>query len=206
MSYLEKEIGEEGKEAIIDTAIEGELFGSNKILFTGLSQSGKTSIIQVIFEGKPPVATVDLRPTVRFTRKQHALNGFSYLVVDVGGQVAYLDEVFDVLNETIFKNLGYLFYVVDIAEPEKFYQSREYFARALSSVEQFSKKAKIFVLAHKMDLIPKAERERKIAEFLEIFYLVNLDNVELHQTSIFEDSIYKVMHKILLDEEYEELT
>ena len=204
MSYLEKELDKEGKEVIIDSAIEEELFGSNKILFTGLSQSGKTSIIQVVFEGKPPVATTDLRPTVRFTRQQQALNGFTYLVVDVGGQIAYLDEIFDVLNETVFKNLAYLFYIVDIADPDKFFQSREYFAKALSSVEQHSGKAKIFVLAHKMDLIPEADRERKIEKFKELFYLVNLDNVELHQTSIYEESIFNVLHGILLKEELEE--
>jgi len=189
MSFIVQEKKEE---------VEDEDIG-NKVLITGLSQSGKTSIIQVVFKGMEPEATTDLPPTVRYTREKKQLKGFEYYIVDVGGQIPYLEEIFDVLEETIFTNLNYLFYVVDVDNIEVFYQAREYFALALKSVERICMNAKITVLAHKMDLVPEGEREAKIDRISEIFFLDSLDNVNIYGTSIFEDSIFDVMEKVLVD-------
>lgn len=176
-----------------------EDFSGPKILLTGLSQSGKTSIIQVVFEKKPPDSTKDLQPTVRFTRQEVRLNGYSYFTVDVGGQIPYLEEVLDVLNETVFNNLSYLFYVVDASDSESFYKSRDYFALALKSVEEFSKDARIVVLAHKMDLIEPEKRANIIKNIAKIFFLDSLKNVEIYGTSIYEDSIITVMNMVLVE-------
>ncbi|MCG3220878.1 MAG: hypothetical protein H7641_05805, partial [Candidatus Heimdallarchaeota archaeon] len=173
----------------------------NKVLFTGLSQSGKTSIIQVVFEGIEPEATKDLPPTVRYTRQHKKLKGFSYYVVDVGGQIPYLEEIFDILEETIFTNLNFLFYVVDAENFEVYYQAREYFALALKSVEKVCMGATVTVLVHKMDLIPEEEREEKIKRISEIFLLDTLESVKIYGTSIYEDSIFEVTEKILLEKQ-----
>ena len=161
MSFIVQEKKEE---------VEEEDHG-NKILFTGLSQTGKTSIIQVVFEGIAPEATKDLAPTVRYTRQNKQLQGFSYYVIDVGGQISYLEDIFDILEETIFTNLNYFFYVVDVERFEEYYQAREYFALALKSIEKVCMGATVSILAHKMDLIPEEEREGKIKRISEIFLL-----------------------------------
>jgi GTPase SAR1 family protein len=191
MSFIVQEKKEEA---------EDEDFG-NKVLFTGLSQSGKTSIIQVVFKGIEPEATKDLPPTVRYTRQKKQLKGFEYYIVDVGGQIPYLEEIFDVLEETIFTNLNYLFYVVDVENIEVFYQAREYFALALKSVEKICMNATITVLAHKMDLIPEEEREEKIKRISEIFFLDSLEHVNIYGTSIYEDSIFDVLRKVLVEKQ-----
>ena len=66
MSFIIQEKKEETKD---------EDFG-NKVLFTGLSQSGKTSIIQVVFKGIEPDVTKDLPPTIKYTREKKQLKGF----------------------------------------------------------------------------------------------------------------------------------
>jgi GTPase SAR1 family protein len=191
MSFIVQEKKEEVEEEDFD----------NKVLFTGLSQSGKTSIIQVVFKGIEPEATKDLPPTVRYTRQKKQLKGFEYYIVDVGGQIPYLEEIFDVLEETIFTNLNYLFYVVDVDNIEVFYQAREYFALALKSVEKICMNATVVVLAHKMDLIPEEERDAKIERISEIFFLDSLENVKIYGTSIYEDSIFDVMKKVLVEKD-----
>ncbi len=180
--------------------IEEEDIG-NKVLFTGLAQTGKTSIIQVVFKGMKPEETKNLPSTVRYTREHSQLKGFKYYVVDVGGQIAYLEEIFDILEETIFTNLNYLFYVVDVERFEEYYQAREYFALALKSIEKICMGASISVLVHKMDLIPVEEREEKIKRISEIFFLDTLESVKIYGTSIYEDSIYEVMEEILLEKQ-----
>lgn len=191
MSFIVQEKKEETEEEDV----------GNKVLFTGLSQSGKTSIIQVVFEGIEPEATKDLPPTVRYTRQHKKLKGFSYYVVDVGGQIPYLEEIFDILEETIFTNLNFLFYVVDAENFEVYYQAREYFALALKSVEKVCMGATVTVLVHKMDLIPEEEREEKIKRISEIFLLDTLESVKIYGTSIYEDSIFEVTEKILLEKQ-----
>ena len=191
MSFIIQEKKEETKD---------EDFG-NKVLFTGLSQSGKTSIIQVVFKGIEPEITKDLPPTIKYTREKKQLKGFEYYIIDVGGQIPYLEEIFDVLEETIFTNLNYLFYVVDVENIEVFYQAREYFALALKSVEKICMNATITVLAHKMDLIPEEEREEKIKRISEVFFLDSLEQVNIYGTSIYEDSIFDVLRKVLVEKQ-----
>ena len=191
MSFIVQEKKEEAKDEDL----------GNKVLFTGLSQSGKTSIIQVVFEGVEPEATKDLPPTVRYTRQKKQIKGFEYYIVDVGGQIPYLEEIFDVLEETIFTNLNYLFYVVDADDFEVYYQAREYFALSLKSVEKICMNATITVLVHKMDLIPDEERDAKIKRISELFHLDTLEHVKIYGTSIYEDSIFNVLNKVLVEKQ-----
>jgi GTPase SAR1 family protein len=193
MSYLEDEIKKTDKlfEDLVDNKV------GKKILFTGLSQSGKSSIIQTVFEGRNPETTIDLKATVGFTRKQVDYTGISLFIFDLGGQISYLEDAFNLLKESMFSNLEYLLFVVDIANFGEFDQAKLYFFKALRNVEEFGKGAKIAVLAHKMDLIPDEEKEERINTLSMLFGLNNLENVEIYQTSIYDSSIYEAIEAIL---------
>ena len=194
MSYLEDEIKNTDK--LVEDLMDSKL--GKKILFTGLSQSGKSSIIQVVFEGRSPDITSDLKATVGFTRKQIDYAGISLYVFDLGGQIPYLEEAFGPLRESIFSNLAILIFVLDIANFGEYPQAREYLYKSLRNIEEYSSGAKISVFAHKMDLIPDNEKEERIETIMSLFDINSLENVELHPTSIYEKSIFEAIEKILL--------
>lgn len=191
MSYLEDDIKQTDR--LVEDLIDSK-FGK-KILFIGLSQSGKSSIIQTVFEGRNPEMTADLRATVGFIRKQINYEGINLYVFDLGGQEAYLEEVFGKLKESIFSNTANLIFVLDAANFGEYQQARPYFFKALRNIEELSKGAKISVFAHKMDLIPEHNKEERIALIKNLFDVNSLENVELYSTSIFEDSIFKAVEK-----------
>lgn len=193
MSYLEEEIKKTDK--LVEELVDRK-FGK-KILFTGLSQSGKSSIIQTVFEGRSPDMTTELRATVGFIRKQIDYEGISLYVFDLGGQVSYIEEAFGPLRESIFSNLAHLIFVIDAANFGEYQQAREYFLRAIRNLDEFSSGANIGVFAHKIDLIPDYNREERVATIRTLFDIGSLEHVEIYSTSIYEESIFNAIEKTM---------
>ncbi len=196
MSYLEEEIKKSDK--LVENLIDSK-FGK-KILFTGLSQSGKSSIIQTVFEGRNPDLSSELRATVGFIRKQIDYAGISLYIFDLGGQESYLEEAFGPLRESLFSNLAHLIFVVDSANFGEYQKAREYFLKAIRNLEEFSKKATVSIFAHKIDLIPDYNREERIGTIKTLFDINSLERVKLYSTSIFEESIFEAIEKTLESE------
>lgn len=189
MSYLEKNIQEE--EFVAKEIDKGD-FG-HKLLFIGLAQTGKSSIIKVVFEGVKPEETSDILATISYQRKLLDFSGYSLNVYDVGGQITYLEEAFVALRESIFSHLKTLFFVVDSVKADDLKAAKNYFKRALRNVEDYSKGAQIFVLAHKMDLIPEENREKVFQTISDYFEINKYNNVKAFSTSIFEESIFSAI-------------
>jgi len=193
MSYLEKEINKEDQ---LIKATESGDYGL-KLLFLGLAQTGKSSIIQVIFEDRPPETTKEILATLGVRRKLLEFSNLSLNVYDVGGQITYLEEAFIDLRESIFSHIKTLFYVVDASKIQDFEMSKNYFNRAIRNLSEYSPEAKMFVLCHKSDLIPDEERQKALATISELFELDIYPNVEIHETSIYEASLYDAIEKAL---------
>jgi len=77
----------------------------SKVVVLGLSQSGKTSIRQVVFEGFTPEATALNPATVRINRKLFNLAGGGINLFDIGGQTNYLNEIFQQYKERTFSDV-----------------------------------------------------------------------------------------------------
>lgn len=193
MSYLEKQMQQED---FVAKELDKGDFG-HKLLFIGLAQTGKSSIIKVVFEGVKPEDTSEILATVRYQRSLIDFSGYSLSVYDVGGQITYLEEAFVALRESIFSHLKTLFFVVDSSEINKLEEAKNYFKRALSNVKEYSKNAEIIVLAHKMDIIPEEKREFTFQKISEYFELEKYDNVKGFSTSIFEESIFKAIEETI---------
>jgi Ras-related GTP-binding protein A/B len=191
MSYLEDSMKKDEKPEDFTSKSE------KKILFTGMSQVGKSSIIQSVFEGRNPEETKNIPATIGFVRQRIDYSGISLYVVDLGGQTTYLEESFSLLRETMFSNLAILLFVVDAAIPDDFETAKMYFQRSLRNVEEYSKEAKIVVLAHKMDLIAEGEKESIVNTISNVFEIDDLENVEIYPTSIYEQSIFEAIERIL---------
>ncbi|MHA1829586.1 MAG: ADP-ribosylation factor-like protein, partial [Candidatus Heimdallarchaeaceae archaeon] len=130
----------------------------SKVAILGLSQSGKTSIRQVIFEGFAPEATSQNPATVRINRKLFNMAGSSINLFDVGGQSNYLNEVFQQYQERTFSDVKAVIFVVDVSDAANVMRSKYYFDLTVENVKKISSSAKIYVFAHKMDVVPINKR------------------------------------------------
>ncbi len=193
MSYLENEIADED---VLIRDLDKSEFGS-KLLFLGLAQTGKTSIIQVVFENKAPETTEGIPATVGVRRKLVDFSDISLNVYDVGGQITYLEEAFVDLRESIFSRIKALFFVVDTSRHDDFEIAKMYFRRAIRNLNEYSPEGKTVVLAHKMDLVSTKEREKAISFITEIFELEDYSEVEIFETSIYEKTLMDAVEKAL---------
>ncbi len=169
----------------------------SKIVILGLSQSGKTSIRQVIFEGFTPESTSMNPATVRINRKLFNLAGSAINLFDVGGQTNYLNEVFQQYQERTFSDVKVVIFVIDISDAANIMRSKYYFDLTIDNINKLSENAKIFVFAHKMDSVPLNKREPVFQSIKEIFEISDYKNVEMHSTSIFDETIWDAMQLIL---------
>jgi Ras-related GTP-binding protein A/B len=193
MSYLEDEITDED---VLIKDLDKSDFGS-KLLFLGLAQTGKSSIIQVVFENRDPETTSEIPATVGVRRRLLDFSGLSLNVYDVGGQITYLEEAFVDLRESIFSKIKSLYFVVDTSKYSDFEQAKMYFVRAVKNLRDYSPQGKMVVLAHKMDLVPLEEREKAVDFISEVFELEKYPEIKIHQTSIFEDTLLDTMENTL---------
>ena len=169
----------------------------SKVAILGLSQSGKTSIRQVVFEGFAPESTSQNPATVRINRKLFNIAGSSINLFDVGGQSAYLNEVFQQYQERTFSDVKAVIFVVDVSDAANVMRSKYYFDLTVENVKEISRTERIYVFAHKMDVVPVNKREAVLQSIKDIFEVSSMGNTEIYGTSIFEDTLWDAMQKIL---------
>ena len=113
----------------------------SKIIFCGLDNSGKSTIIAQLRNQNYP-----LHPTAGVERSQYEIFGFPILLWDFGGQ-KQLRESYS--NQThFFDGTNLLFYVIDIQDEARFGETTLYFENLLNI---FDPKPIIIVLFHKAD-------------------------------------------------------
>jgi len=193
MSFLKDKVAKEGSLA----SDRDEL--RYKLLFTGLSQVGKSSIIQVVFEGVLPEETEDMLATVRFSRKKLDFSGLSISVFDLGGQLNYLQETYSTLRESIFSNTRAVFFVVDSSNAEQLNDAKEFFRRTVENINDYSRGAKICVLAHKSDLLKEGIKDQVVSTISDFLEIEKYDNVEFITTSIFDNSIFDAVEHVIIN-------
>jgi signal recognition particle receptor subunit beta len=169
----------------------------SKIVVLGLSQSGKTSIRQVVFEGFAPEATSMNPATVRINRKLFNLAGSAINLFDVGGQSNYLNEVFEQYKERTFSDAKAFIFVVDVSDASNIMRSKYYFDLTMENAKQLSEGARIYVFAHKMDVVPPNKREPVLQSIKDIFEISNYPMADILPTSIFEETIWDAMQQVI---------
>ena len=172
---------------------------TSKILILGLAQSGKSTIIKVVNEGKIPSPNDDYNATIDYERKQKVIAGTELTIFDLGGQTAFLDRFTGELSEFIFSGVKSLVFVVDSIEIKNISRAKYYLDLSLKKIAQYSPSATIFIFQHKADLIPKKMKEevrRTIEEYLGQGIPARLKYFE---TSVFSDSIFKAMGEVYAD-------
>mmetsp|Transcript_20186 Transcript_20186/g.65713 ORF Transcript_20186/g.65713 Transcript_20186/m.65713 type:complete len:180 (+) Transcript_20186:212-751(+) len=128
------------------------------ILFIGLTNSGKTAIVNTLRAEK----VEDLTPTVGFSVEKFAIKKCKLTVIDMSGADRYQS-----LWATYYKEVQAVVFVVDSAESaERMAEAKE----ALISVMPHVQSVPLLVLANKQDL-PTARAAAKVAEELALHSL-----------------------------------
>ncbi|NHJ32630.1 MAG: hypothetical protein FK732_07200 [Asgard group archaeon] len=169
----------------------------SKVIVLGLSQSGKTSIRQVVFEGFTPEATALNPATVRINRKLFNLAGGGINLFDIGGQTNYLNEIFQQYQERTFTDVRAAIFVVDVSDAANVMRSKYYFDLTLKNLGDMSKTARIYVFAHKIDVVPLNKRTSIVKSIGDIFEVEKYDNVKIYGTSIFDNTVWEAMQEVL---------
>jgi len=183
---------ESPEQNLLDRMIKLSEVNDKKILILGLEEAGKTSIYEVIFEGKQWWEVKNLYPTRGIQRHKQ---GSRLYIWDLGGQRSYLKE-YHKNAEEIFPSTTALIYVVDGADPENFKRSREEFEWALEKMKEFSPNAIIHCLIHKMDKFPTP---KDTFDGIKAYFKENLKNnedINYVPTSIMDDSIYSAIKEL----------
>jgi len=117
---------------------------------------------------------------------------------DCGAQHKLLDSYITTQRENIYSNVSVLIFVLDVKSAEV-YQDLNHFSKCVECLLEYSPKAKLFCLIHKMDLIPKYEDRDKIFNGIssQLEGMAGNLSITCFQTSIWEESLYKAWSSIV---------
>lgn len=122
----------------------------SKIIFSGLDEAGKTSIILTLqnnFSGlnclKPTLGMERTTSTIKFL-------GLELITWDLGGQSSYRAEYFK-QKSRVFSQVSTMFYVVDVTTPKRFDESIEYLDNILKTFDELKIDPAILILINKLD-------------------------------------------------------
>lgn len=136
----------------ITTVEEPARAPDKKIIFTGLDNGGKTSILLMLQRKLAKIAT--LTPTKLVER-----NTFDYLggkvkiaAHDLGGQKKYLITYLKQPGK-YFADTDIVIYVIDVQDPARYKETISYFGDVLDELDDLGIKPLVYVLFHKAEKI-----------------------------------------------------
>lgn len=153
-----------------------------KIVFAGLEQGGKTSIIRTLERKKYVVE--ELKPTKGIERCQ--INVLDYVINewDFGGQAEFRKQYLE--KKEMFYDTDLLFFVIDILDTEKFSDAINYYKNILEILREHDPKPPIVILLHKCEKTEEIQDE-KIKELRDLILSdSNGFEVEFFKTTIYE--------------------
>jgi Ras-related GTP-binding protein A/B len=169
-----------------------------KVLLMGPGNSGKSSMRSIIFANHLARETRSFSHTVSVDRGQVRFLGTLTLNIwDCGGQIEYYKTYFSTEKETIFSNVSVLIFVLDVKSLQVDEDLEEY-VKCVECLKEFSKQAKLFVLVHKMDLVPKEDRKKIYRGISKSLKQISLPfKITTYQTSIWEETLYEAWSNII---------
>ena len=164
-----------------------------KVVIMGLENAGKSTIVDVLTQKirydqlTPP----DMYPTKNVERT--TLSAKNVVVWDFGGQEIYRNEYL-ADPETYLRSISFAYYVVDVQDYYRLFNSVMYFNTVLPTIIKYSPDAEIGILFHKTD--PKFDPNKKnikkiFLDKIESFIQGRKKSIGINDTTIFEISSIK---------------
>lgn len=171
-----------------------------KLLLVGRSGSGKSSMRSIIFSNYSAFDTHRLGATIDIEHSHLRILGNMMLNLwDCGGQSVFIENYLTTQRDHMFKMVQVLIYVFDISSKETL-KDMDTFQRCLENLQEFSPKAKVYVLLHKMDLVRADRREKIFNATMESLYASTSQfsfKLTGFMTSIWDESLYKAWSTIV---------
>ena len=106
-----------------------------------------------------------------------------------------MDSYLTIQRPTIFQHVGVMIYVFDVSSTQQ-EEDMIYYRDCLDALRKFSPEASVFLLLHKMDLVPQKDKtqilEKRRKELLGESASGADTDITLYATSIYDESLYKV--------------
>jgi len=182
-----------------------------KVLFLGLDNGGKTSIL-LLLAGKFSLLT-SIKPTLKAKITSQALSSFLGMAVsswDLGGQKKYR-EMYLQQKEKYFTDIQSVFFVIDVQEPERFNEAFEYLKEVVEIIVDLNPEHNnFFILLHKFDPDIKKDNRIKASVFklknkiksihgdLKFFFYETSIHDEVSLVKPFSDGVISVSQKALM--------
>ncbi|KAK4704494.1 Ras-related GTP-binding protein A/B, partial [Phenoliferia sp. Uapishka_3] len=180
----------------------------------GKSGSGKTSMRAIVFKSQLAADTRRLGATIDVESSQiKFLGGLRLDLWDCGGQDSFMDQHLTSQSSTIFRAVHSLIYIFDAESPELLSSDTHYFLKCLGQLKDQNLNSTsaqegevvsgdtaqgptVFVLLHKMDLVPEPQQAGKLAEFEAEVRKRAADagwkgDLQFYRTSIWNETLYK---------------
>ena len=182
--------------------VSEENTNAKKIIFTGLDNAGKTSIILSLLREISKVATI--KPTRNAERRNFEFLGMTVSEWDLGGQERFRKTYLE-KSHLIFRGTDIMIYVVDVQDRERITDSCAYLYDVVEKFSELGITPSIFIFFHKFDpdLIndPKMKLDDTY-EFLKkkIEGFKNYQNFSFFKTTVFDiPSIVNAMSKLFIN-------
>ncbi|NVM31304.1 MAG: 50S ribosome-binding GTPase [Candidatus Helarchaeota archaeon] len=157
-----------------------------KILFCGIDNAGKTSILHVLKKNYSFLNK--LKPTKGIERSRSKILDIDFVLWDLGGQEQYITEYFD-RKGFIFTDLSVLFFVIDIQDEPRFDKVLIYFENIISVLNEFNQSPNIIIFLHKVD--PDIEHTENVRLFTQDLYKKIRKSASGFSIAFFQTSIFK---------------
>ncbi|MHA2202994.1 MAG: ADP-ribosylation factor-like protein [Candidatus Hodarchaeales archaeon] len=168
---------------------------TKKIVLCGLAQSGKTTIRKWLFN---ELTETNLQATIDYETHTQIIDKTEIVFWDLGGVTAFLDrfvgqDADNDISNIIFKEMDTLVYIVDSIEIKDIAQSKKYLNLCLKNTTKYSPMAAIFILQHKIDLIPTKMREEVYHTIKDYLFKDITQHLWYYETSMVNTSIVVAM-------------
>ncbi|MGQ4873874.1 MAG: ADP-ribosylation factor-like protein [Promethearchaeia archaeon] len=172
-----------------------------KILYTGLDNAGKSSIILTLLRDKEHIDSV--LPTRGVRRRDYNFLGMEISEWELGGQRLYRKQYLTHQADKIFLGTEIVIFIIDIQDPERYDESLEYLQQIIEQLDRLSLKPPIYVFFHKYDPVSLIGSQHEInnnsLELRNRIKQFNYDNFKFFRTSIYNiQSIILAVSHILL--------
>ncbi len=160
-----------------------------KIVFAGLDNSGKTSMILGLEKKYSKMTNV--QPTKSVNRSQSSIMGLTISIWDLGGQDTYRTQYVKDAAELYLFDIDLLFYLIDVRDTNRFEESVTYYKQILQVLAKFEQNPPVIVCLHKSEASQETEAsiniKSNIAKARELFERAS----ENFSTKFFETSIFE---------------
>ena len=161
-----------------------------KIIFLGLDNAGKTSIINILTNNFGIQTFTEMTPTKGVQRHELPGSESNYTIWDFGGQNTYQKQYLD-NPERFLLGVDVLFYVIDIQANERYHKSFQYLKKILEIMDFLNERPEINILIHKVD--PNIENDSKSYTLINEIQGLFKEILNNYQYEFFTTSIYNYL-------------